>query len=79
MRYGKISIRQSLLGSTYTEHILLRRVPVGSAADGAGNPLVALLVARVAHRVVGVPTRRAAQTRNPGPAVGTLEKQQHAF
>lgn len=42
---------------------------VCAATERAARALVALLVARVAHRVVRVPAGRRARARRPGPAV----------
>jgi hypothetical protein len=53
-------------------HFLLGRVSVGAAAAGAGQPLVTLLVAGVAHGVVVVPPGRLARAGGSGTAVCTL-------
>ena len=52
-------------------HGLLRKVSIGAATDGAADALVALLVARVAHRVGVVPARADTGARSARAAVGT--------
>ena len=47
-------------------------MPVGPAADGAGQALVPLLVAGVAHGVVGVPAGGLPGTGGPGAAVSAF-------
>ena len=62
----------SLSALSALDHLLLRGVPVGALADGAGKPLVALLVARVADGVVAVPARGLARAGSARAAVGAL-------
>lgn len=51
------------------DHLLLGEVPVGLATQRARQTLVALLVARVAHRVVEVPARTGSASRRVGATV----------
>lgn len=68
----KVRFFHSLSAHGALHHLLLGGVPVRAAADGTRQPLVALLVARVAHGVVGVPPGALARARRPGAAVRAL-------
>ena len=65
-------VMNSLFALPALNHLLLGGVPVGPLADGAGEALVPLLVARVADGVVAVPAGGLARARRAGAAVGAL-------
>lgn len=57
------------LAERAADHVAVGGGAVGAAAQRAAGALVALLVARVAHRVVRVPARRRARAGRARAAV----------
>lgn len=58
-----------LLAQTALDHLPLRNRPVRPVTDGATEPLVPLLVTRIAHRVMLVPSTGRTRSRRPRTTV----------